>query len=78
MEVSGLTTYIYIAQIILAIALIVIVLLQAKGSSFGGAFGSDSAIYRTRRGVERTIFHATIGIAVVFFLFALASVMISK
>jgi len=73
-----LLTYLYIAQIILAIALIVIVLLQAKGSSLGGVFGSDSAVYKTRRGMERTLFNATIGLGVVFFIFALLSVMLTK
>jgi preprotein translocase subunit SecG len=70
-------TYIYIAQIILSIALIGLILLQAKGAGFGGAFGGDSAVYRTRRGAERTIFNATIGIAVLFFLTAIVSVLLA-
>jgi preprotein translocase subunit SecG len=73
-----LTTYLYIAQIILAIALIAVVLLQAKGSSMGGVFGGDSAVYKTRRGMERTLFNTTIGLSVIFFLFALVSVILTK
>ena len=71
-------TYLYIAQIILAIALIAIVIIQAKGSSMGGVFGGDSAVYKTRRGMERTLFNATIGLAAIFFLFALFSVILTK
>jgi preprotein translocase subunit SecG len=73
-----LITYLYIAQIILAVALIAIVIVQAKGSSMGGVFGGDSAVYKTRRGMERTLFNATIGLAAIFFLFALLSVILTK
>ncbi|HZY41760.1 MAG TPA: preprotein translocase subunit SecG [Anaerolineae bacterium] len=37
--------------------------------------GSDSSVYRTRRGVERTMYHATIGLAVLFFVLALLNVL---
>ncbi len=73
-----MSTYIHIAQIILAIALIAVVLLQAKGSSMGGVFGADTAVYKTRRGMERTLFNATIGLSILFFIFALASVIMTK
>jgi len=48
-----------------------VVLLQTKGSSFSGAFGGDSSsIYRTRRGFEKTLFQSTIGLSVIWTLFA--------
>lgn len=63
-----------LAVIILSIVLITVILLQTKGSSFSGAFGGDSgSINRTRRGVELRLFQFTIGIAVVFVLFAIWS-----
>jgi len=56
-----------IGQIILAILLTVVILLQSKGSSFSGAMGGDSGgIYHTRRGLEKTLFQLTIALAVVF------------
>jgi preprotein translocase subunit SecG len=66
-----------IAQIIVAIGLIVIVILQASSSSAGSLMGgsSDSSVYHTRRGVERTLFNATIVLAVVFFVLAILNVM---
>lgn len=68
--------YLNIAQIIVSIALIVIVIFQARSSSAGSMFGgSDSSVYRTRRGVERTIYNATIALAVLFFILALLNVL---
>ena len=60
-----------LTMILLSIVLIVVVLLQTKGSSFSGAFGGDSSsIYRTRRGFEKTLFQSTIGLSVIWTLFA--------
>lgn len=67
-------TAIDLAMIIISVVLILVVLLQTKGSSFSGAFGGDtSGIYRTRRGIEKTLFQFTIGIAVVFVAMAIVS-----
>ena len=59
--------YIDIAQILVAIALTVVILLQAKGSGIGTALGGGtSSSFRTRRGVEKTLFQLTIVLAVIF------------
>ena len=47
-------------QIIVSIALIVAILLQARGTGLSGTFGGDSAVYRSRRGVERRLWQFTI------------------
>jgi len=61
-------------MIIVSIVLVLVVLMQTKGSSFSGAFGGDtSSIYRTRRGIEKILFQFTIGVAVVFVIFAIIS-----
>lgn len=63
-----------LVMIIVSIVLVLVVLLQTKGSSFSGAFGGDtSSIYRTRRGIEKTLFQFTIVVGVVFALIALVS-----
>lgn len=73
-----MVTYLYIVQIILAVTLIVVILLQAKGSGLGGLFGSDTgSIYKTRRGVEKTLFNLTIGLSIAFFLMSLITVLLS-
>ena len=61
-------------MILVSSVLILVILLQTKGSSFSGAFGGDSgSIYRTRRGVEKTLFQFTIGLAVVFVVLAIVA-----
>lgn len=71
-------TYLYLAQIVAAIALIVLVVLQAKDVGLSGMFGgADMGVYKTRRGVEKTMFYATIGLGIVFLLLALLTVIIA-
>ena len=60
-------TSLNIVMIIGSVLLIALILMQTKGSSFTGAFGSDAgSINRTRRGVEKTLFQFTIGTAAVY------------
>ncbi len=63
-----------IVQIILAITIIVLVLLQVKGSGLGNIFGGDGGVYRTRRGVEKSLFQATVGLSIFFFVISLVAV----
>ena len=60
-----------IGQILLSIALIAAILLQARGTGLSGTFGGDSAVYRSRRGIERRLWQFTIVLLVLFILFAL-------
>ena len=62
-----------LGQILVSIALIVAVLLQARGTGLSGTFGGDSAVYRSRRGVERRLWQFTIVLLVLFTLFSLVS-----
>lgn len=69
--------YLQVVQLIVSVCLIAAILLQVKGQGLGGIFGgSDSGIYKTRRGAERTLFNLTIVLVVLFFLFALAAVLL--
>ena len=61
-----LLPYLNAAQIIISLLLIGLVLLQIRGGGFASGYSSDSSIYRTRRGVERTLFQLTIGVAFIF------------
>jgi preprotein translocase subunit SecG len=60
-------------QVIVSIALMVAILLQARGTGLSGAFGGDSAVYRSRRGVERRLWQFTIALLVLFVAFSLVS-----
>ena len=62
-----------IGQILLGIALIAAILLQARGTGLSGTFGGDSAVYRSRRGVERRLWQFTVVLLVLFVLFALVA-----
>lgn len=69
--------YINIIQIIVSIALIIIIMIQAKSSGLGSVFGGDSSIHKTRRGVEKSMHQATIGICIVFFAISIVSVVLA-
>jgi preprotein translocase subunit SecG len=57
-----------VAQIIISVALIISVLLQARGASLGSVFGGTGAVFKTRRGIDKLLFNATIVFAVLFVL----------
>jgi preprotein translocase subunit SecG len=65
-----LPTYFLIAQILIATALIATVLFQLHGGGIGGIFGQADSVYRTRRGIESTLFKLTIILAVLLVVFA--------
>jgi preprotein translocase subunit SecG len=71
-----LQVYLDAIQIIVSAALIVVILLQGKQGSLGGLLGGDSGVYRTRRGIEKTLHSVTIVLAVTFFVTSLITVLI--
>ena len=73
-----MNTYLYIVQIFVSVILIGVLLLQARGSGFSATFSSDSSIYRTRRGVEKTLFNVTIILAILFVVVSIVSVAFSS
>ncbi|HUS59928.1 MAG TPA: preprotein translocase subunit SecG [Nevskiaceae bacterium] len=68
--------FILIGQIIISLLLAASILLQAKGTGLGTAFGGSGEFYRSKRGVEKIVFIATIVLAVLFLLFSIANVAI--
>ncbi len=70
------TKILSILELVLAVLLIIAILLQQKGSGLGTAFGGGSEIYATRRGIDKVLYQATIGIAVLFFGIALLLVVL--
>jgi preprotein translocase subunit SecG len=60
-----------IAQIVIAIAVGTSILLQARGTGLSSTFGGESTAYRSRRGLERTLFRLTIVLIVVFVIISL-------
>jgi len=69
--------YIDIALIITSLALIVSVILQNKGIGLGGLTGADTGgVYTARRGIEKTLFWATIVLSVLFFILTVTAVIL--
>jgi preprotein translocase subunit SecG len=68
--------FLNVLQIVVSVLLVTVVLLQVKGSGFGAALGgmSGGSVYRTKRGLERTLFQATIILVVVFIFVSFLSV----
>jgi preprotein translocase subunit SecG len=70
-------TYLNIAQIVVAVALISIILLQVRGGGLGGIFGQPGTVYRTRRGVEKILFQLTIVLVSIFLVIAVLTLRLS-
>ena len=66
-------TMMNLVQIVLSVMLIAVVIMQVRGQG-GGLFGAAESSYRTRRGIEKTLFQFTIGLIVVFIFVSIMSV----
>ncbi len=66
-----MATYFVIAQMLIAIALIVTVLFQLRGGGIGGIFGQAESVYRTRRGLESTLLRLSIILIVLLVIFTI-------
>jgi len=66
--------FMMIATIVVAVALIGIILIQGHTDTGLGSVFSGSDVYRTRRGMERTLFNLTFLLAGIFFLLSLITV----
>jgi len=69
--------YLIIAQIVVAAALVAVITLQVRGGGLGGIFGQPESVYRTRRGVEKSLFQFTIGLTILFVIICIWIVAIS-
>lgn len=67
-----------IIQIIIAALLILAILSQNRGVGLSGVFGGAGNIYRTKRGLEKKLFSATIILAVLFFSISLAVILLYR
>jgi preprotein translocase subunit SecG len=65
--------FLALGQIVLSAGVVASILLQSRGAGLSSAFGGDSAVYRSRRGIEKTLYRFTIGITVVWVVFSFAA-----
>ncbi len=73
MTIDGFLQFLTIAS---GVLMVVSILLQQRGASLGAGFGSSGELYTTRRGLDKSLFEATIILAVVFVLSILAGLLL--
>jgi preprotein translocase subunit SecG len=72
-----MSMYFSIAIIIISVGLVLSILFQVKGGGLGGIFGQADTVYRTKRGVEKTLFQLTIVLAALFVIISMVALRIS-
>jgi preprotein translocase subunit SecG len=72
-----MSNYFNIAIIIVSVALVLSILFQVKGGGLGGIFGQADTVYRTKRGVEKTLFQITIVMAALFVIVSVVALKVS-
>ncbi len=68
--------YFEIVQIVVAVALVASILMQARGAGLGSVFGGTGAVFKTRRGIDKLLFRITIIFSVIFALISIVASMI--
>ena len=63
MQVDSILQIVTVGSAILMVAAI---LLQQRGASLGAGFGSSGELYTSRRGLDRSLYKATIVLAIIF------------
>jgi preprotein translocase subunit SecG len=71
-------TYLNVVEIVVSIVLIVMLIAQSRGSGFTGGSQDQTTVFRTRRGIEKTLFHATLLLSGVFVLVSIASGLVGR
>ncbi|HMS22781.1 MAG TPA: preprotein translocase subunit SecG [Candidatus Levybacteria bacterium] len=62
-----------VIQIVIAVLIVITIILQTRGSSSGMAFGGGTESYRSKKGMEKILFYATIILAAIFALISILS-----
>lgn len=73
-----MSLYLSIALMVVATGLILAILFQVKGGGLGNIFGQSDTVFRTRRGVEKTLFQFTIVLAAIFIIISIVSLLLAK
>lgn len=72
----NLKLVINIAQIVVSIFLIISILLQARGTGLGAAFGGEGMIFRTKRGIEKILHISSVILAAIFLILSLVLIFV--
>lgn len=64
-----------IAQIIISVLLVILILLQQRGTALGSAFGGPGEVYSTRRGVQKKLMYGTVVLVVAFIVLTILNLL---
>ena len=64
------------ATLVSAALIVILILLQQRGASLGAGFGSSGELYTTRRGLDKSMFNATVVCVVIFVLSIIGTLLI--
>jgi preprotein translocase subunit SecG len=67
---------IVISQVVIAIILVVVILVQNKGTGLSGVFGGSGGVFRTKRGMEKHLNTATIILSIIFIGISIANLLV--
>lgn len=67
-----------IITVVSSVLMVLCILLQARGASLGAGFGSSGELFTTRRGIDKSLYEATIVLSVVFVLSILANLVLAN
>ncbi len=68
--------YLFYGQIAVSIILVILIAIQQRGTALGSAFGGGGEFYSSRRGIQKKIYYATIGVAGLFIILSILSLLI--
>jgi len=69
-------SFLSITQIVVSLLLILLILIQNKGTGLSEVFGGSGSFYTSKRGIEKYLFIATIVTAILFFANSLAFIFV--
>ncbi|HEV8634966.1 MAG TPA: preprotein translocase subunit SecG [Chloroflexota bacterium] len=70
--------YLQIVQIIVSFFLMILILMQSRGSGLTAQTMEQTTLFRTRRGIEKTLFNGTLLLAGVWIVVSIATVLVAK
>lgn len=69
-------SFLIIFQIVVSILLVLTIIMQEKGVGLSATFGGGGEFYKSKRGIDRILFLATVGLSMLFILGSLAFIFV--
>lgn len=66
----------FYSQIIVSVILVILIILQQRGTALGAGFGGGGEVYSTKRGIQKKIYYATIVVSAIFLVLGVLNILI--